>query len=206
MMRTWLRVLMALGLCLPGMVIAAQPPQRLPPVHVQSTMVEPFARWPDSLRQAMRDSLAGGRARWERTRPPQYLVATIATWMMIRPPRDPAGDGKLEAVRVRGDSIVGVVARRAPEFTPAPVWTGQTVDRVFRMLEAEVTNPKRRIVALRLDTVWGFPRSWHTSETSDGPGFRPRTEQEQGGAVVFFEPSRGRLCAWWRRLSRRCPE
>ena len=203
-MRTQRLALLPLAVCLVGESADAQEPPRTPPVRVQSTFIDPNGRWPDSLRQTMRDSLARGRERWQRTRPPQYLVATIVTWAMAVPVRDPAYDGQLEAVRVRGDSVVGIVRRPAPQYIPAPPWTHVTIDRVFRELEAAVASPARQVAGLTLDSIWGFPRSWTTDDARKGYGRGSVTEQASGGAVVFFEPIAERRCAGWRRRLHRC--
>lgn len=197
-MKTLLVALFAMGICLARSPARAQQPQRLPPVRVQSTFLDRPGYWPDSARVAMRDSIAHAREKWMRTRPSQYLVATIATWMMTRPPQDSSRDGKLEAFRVHDDSIVATIRRRAPQYTPAPVWTRATVDAVFRVLDATVTNRSRKVVSVTFDSAWGYPRAWVTDDV------RPITEQTAGGAVVFFEPVSDRGCAWWRRSLRRC--
>ena len=123
---------------------------------------------------------------------------------MTVPVRDPAYDGQLEAVHVRGDSVVGLVRRPAPQYTPAPPWTHMTIDRVFRELEAAVANPTRQVATLTLDSVWGFPRSWSTDDARNGYGSVSISDQVSGGAVVFFEPTKEPGCVWWRRRLRRC--
>lgn len=196
--------LLVLDHCAAHAAAGAQEPHRLPPVRVEATVIERNGHWPDSVRALVRDSLARGRARWQRSRPPEYLVGTIVTLAMVFPRRDPADDGQLEALRVRGDSVVGIVRRPAPQFTPAPPWTRVTIDRVFIALEAAVASPTRRIVTLTLDSLWGFPRSWQTDDAQNGYSSRYVTDQGTGGAVVFFEPVATRPCAWWRRLLSRC--
>jgi hypothetical protein len=152
----------------------------------------------------MRDSLARGRARWERARPAQYLVATTSNWMMARPARTTEADGQLEAVRVRGDTIVAVIKRPAPALRSSPVWTHATVDSLFRFLAAELADPQRQMIGLLLDSLWGFPRSWHTGDARVGYGQGVPTESDRGGAVLHFEPEVVSRCARWRRLVGRC--
>ena len=203
-MTTLRLALLVLGLSLTQPVLA-QPPGQLPPVRVQAKYEDPMGgTWPDSLRQVIRDSLARGRERWERTRPPQYLVAAITTWSMFVLVRDSTYDGQIEAARVRGDSIVAVIHRPAPQYTRRTQWLKVSVDSLFRHLEAEVASPTRKVDVLTLDSVWGYPRSWRTDYARNGYGRSSVSEQVSGGAVVFFEPETERSCAWWRRWLHKC--
>lgn len=187
-------------------LLSAQQPHPLPPVRIDATFTQPDSRWPDSLRTRFRDSLTRGRERWRASRPPEYLVSVIATWGMTRVVRTPEFDGQLEAARVRGDSIVGIVHRPDPRYALTPDWRTVTIERVFLELERAVASPGRQIQVLKLDTLWGFPREWRTDDARNGYGSRYVTDAVSGGAIVFFEPVLPRSCGLIRRMLRRCRE
>lgn len=203
-MRSVHLIMILIGLLASPATIVAQTSQPLPPVRVDAVFAPRDGRWPDSLRVRLRDSLARGRERWQASRPQEYLIAAISTWGMIRVTRTPEHDGQLEAARVRGDSLVGIVHRPAPQFTPTPDWRTVTVDSLFLHLERAVKSPTRQIVALKLDPVWGYPTEWRTDDARNGYGGTYVTDQVSGGAIVFFEPVLPRACALLRRVLRRC--
>lgn len=183
----------------------AQGTSPLPPVRIEGKApVGRDGRWPDSLRTRMRDSLARGRARWEQSRPSEYVVGVISTWAMARMVRTDVIDGQLEAVRVRGNRITGLARRTAPQFTPAPDWRHVTIDSVFRRLEMTLADSTQQIATLKLDPAWGFPREWKTDDARNGFSSSFATDQASGGAIVFFEETPPSACNIVRRVLRRC--
>lgn len=197
--RVWLTALL---LCSARSAAGAQEPALLPGVDIRA---KPYVRtWPDTARQAVRDRLAAARVRWSSTRPERYELAVQLAPSWILSPYNERWKDSLQVVRVRGDSVVGVVVEHGshrPNWTP---WSVTTVEGIFAYLEAQLADTSRKVDRLELDSVFGYPKLWHTDDAQNGYG-RYRTHQATAGEVALFRGDAPHAaCRWWRRLLRDC--
>ncbi len=152
----------------------------------------------------MRDSLLAGRARWDKSRPREYVLAAreLDSWVALYGP--PKYETHMPAVVVHGDSLVGGVWARSTRGRYAQ-WLGWTVDSVFTLLEDSVRDSTRQIAVLKLHPTLGYPLEWNVDDSRNGWGYEWISDSGISGRVEWFsvEPKYV-VCRWWHRIRGRC--
>ena len=189
---------------------AAQVPVTpLPPVVVTGKTYsrgDTNATWRLSARQAALDSLAAGRQRWEVKRPASYRISAGILCGFCSDGSSPARPpGTYPVARVRGRELFATGTFQQTEKINGGIWLEVPVESLFRLLEKTANDTARKITELKLDPVYGFPRSWSTDGAHNGEGGMMVTDQDDWGRVVLFTPDQPpRACGWLQRILRNC--
>jgi hypothetical protein len=190
----------ATGVRLPPISVTVNPAQY--PVRAADTI----STWPLVARRAVLDSLAAGRRQWEANRPAGYRfsVGILCGFCgYVDPSRPP---GTYPVARIRGREMVATGTFHPSQKINEGRWFIGTVDSLFGLLEREASDTGRKLEELRLDPVFGFPRSWTTDDARNGYHMTFWTDQNDWGRVELFVPDDPPApCGWLRRLLRTCP-
>ncbi len=184
----------------------------LPPILVTGRLVPTEGRsccgepWPLSARQAALDSLAAGRRRWEVSHPASYRIAAGIGCGFCGSAEAYLPRGTYPVARVRGRELFATGNFHPAERISEGISLAVPVDSLFRLLEKTANDTARKITDLKLDTKYGFPRSWATDGAHNGSGGVTVTDQDDWGRVIQFVPDEPPTrCGWWRRIMRNCP-